>query len=82
MQMFFGAFLNQLLGMIDNLTIVTHFFLVSLAIPANISSFLSTLFPLITLDYLQVGLINEEIFKFSELDISSLNYQFESVGYT
>ena len=52
--------------MIDNLTIMLHMFIVSLAIPANVSNFLSTLFPLITFDFLQIGTINEVVFKFED----------------
>lgn len=81
-QIFLSGLLNQLLGMIDNLTVITHLFLISISVPSNISQFLNTLFPLITLDYLQINLLNEEIFGFTELENWALSYQFEAIGYS
>lgn len=76
------SLLNQLLGMIDNLNIIAHMFLISVGRPANVNEMFSTLFPLITLDFLQVGMLNELIFKLSELRTISLSDIFSEIGYS
>ena len=80
--MLLKSLLSQLLGMIDNLNIMAHMFLISLGRPANVNQMFSTLFPLITLDFLQIGMLNELIFKFSELRNFALSDIFNEIGYS
>ena len=68
--------------MIENLGVITHMFLLELAIPANVELFFSQLFPLIAFDMLFMDVWSDKIFKFSAYSMnSSLNYQFGAVGY-
>jgi hypothetical protein len=75
------SLLNLSLGVISNLTIIAHFFLISYTIPANLLAFIETLFPLITLDFLHLTELLDPVFKFSELDLKPLSYNCGAVGY-
>ena len=49
-QFLFRSLLNSLLAAIDNLSTITHMFLVRVALPANVAMFFASLFPLIAFD--------------------------------
>ena len=62
--------LSQLLALVETLGIITHMFLIKLAIPANVQDFFTQIFPLVTLDMLNLGAWSDIIFKFSDRDLN------------
>lgn len=58
------AILNQLLGLIDSLSIITHMFCISLNYPANVSDFFGSIFPLISFNLIPFDDINNNIWRF------------------
>ena len=78
---FLKAFLNQLLSVVDNLSIISHMFIFNLNYPVNLLDFFKGLFPLITFDSIPTDEIYEYVFEFSEVDDEPLSEEFEAVGY-
>jgi hypothetical protein len=62
------AVLNQLLGMIESISLITHMFLLTLMYPVNVQDFFGQIFPLISFDLLPFDDINEKIFRFEEVE--------------
>ena len=62
------AVLNQLLGLVESISMITHMFLLSLMYPVNVQDFFGQIFPLISFDLLPFDVINEEIFRFEEVE--------------
>ena len=65
---FIKALANQALGFIQNISMITHMFILSLNYPVRVQNFFAGLFPMVTFDLFPTDDIYEEIFGFSELD--------------
>ena len=79
---FYKLILNQLLGVIANLQIITHMFLISLEYPANVQEYFGGLFPLVTFDMISMELILEFLnVDYDHVEMVALSTQFENVGY-
>lgn len=60
-------FLNQVLSMVESLTLFLHVCLIGLNYPSNIIKFFEAFFPLVTFDPISTDKLFESIFKFSQV---------------
>lgn len=76
------AVANQLLGLIRNITIVVHMFILALPYPVNTQKFFGALFPLIAFDLFPADQwIYEPYLGFDKVAPSAVNTQFNDLGY-
>lgn len=74
--------LNQLLSLVESLTLFLHICLIGLNYPSNIISFFQGFYPLVIFDPIPTDKLFEKIFKFSQVTSDEpLTYQYGSIGY-
>lgn len=61
---FFGAVLNQILAIVENIGIILHMFILSLEYPVHVQDFFAALFPLVTFDLFPTDDLYEDMFGF------------------
>ena len=80
---FTKAVFNFLLGMISNISLILHMFLVKLNFPVELQNFMNIFFPLITFSLIPTDEIFETMFHFFEIQTDyPLTNQFDAVGYS
>jgi hypothetical protein len=73
--------LNGLLGLVGELTIVSHFVVLDLHYSVNLQTFFGSIFPLLIFDVLPTDDWYETIFTLSKVVDEPKSTKFEEVGY-
>jgi hypothetical protein len=77
----FMFLLNQLLGLVAELTVVSHFVVLDLNYSINLQDFFRQIFPLLIFDFLPTDDWYQKYSTLSEVDDKPKSTKFEEVGY-
>lgn len=72
---------NQLLSLVEALTVVSHFVVLNLHYSENLEGFFKDLFPLLTFDILPTDILFEYMFSLSQIEDEAMTKSFGAIGY-